>query len=196
MCNIEKIGKVRFKTNYSIPKNCKYSNPYCSYNGRCWVLSFSVEVEENQTALNEDLSIGIDLGVKDLATCSNGDVFNNIRNNYIHQTTNKIIKHYPYRIVIEDLNVSGMMKNKHLSKAIAEQGFYEFMRQIKYKCEFNGIEFIQVDRFYPSSKTCSCCGFIKKDLKLNDRNYKCDKCGLEIDRDYNASINLSNYSRA
>lgn len=252
MCNIEKIGKVRFKTNYSIPKNCKYSNPYCSYNGRCWVLSFSVEVEENQTALNEDLSIGIDLGVKDLATCSNGNVFkninktkriknlksklkhlqrsisrkyednkqgskfvktnniiklekqvkqiyrklSNIRNNYIHQTTNKIIKHYPYRIVIEDLNVSGMMKNKHLSKAIAEQGFYEFMRQIKYKCEFNGIEFIQVDRFYPSSKTCSCCGFIKKDLKLNDRNYKCDKCGLEIDRDYNASINLSNYSRA
>ena len=78
MCNIEKIGKVRFKTNYSIPKNCKYSNPYCSYNGRCWVLSFSVEVEENQTALNEDLSIGIDLGVKDLATCSNGDVFKNI----------------------------------------------------------------------------------------------------------------------
>ena len=252
MCNIEKIGKVRFKTNYSIPKNCKYSNPYCSYNGRCWVLSFSVEVEENQTALNEDLSIGIDLGVKDLATCSNGDVFKNInktkriknlksklkhlqrsisrkyednkqgskfvktnniiklekqvkqiyrklaniRNNYIHQTTNKIIKHYPYRIVVEDLNVIGMMKNKHLSKAIAEQGFYEFMRQIKYKCEFNGIEFIQVDRFYPSSKTCSCCGFIKKDLKLNDRNYKCDKCGLKIDRDYNASINLSNYSRA
>ena len=252
MCNIEKIGKVRFKTNYSIPKNCKYSNPYCSYNGRCWVLSFSVEVEENQTALNEDLSIGIDLGVKDLATCSNGDVFKNInktkriknlksklkhlqrsisrkyecnkrgskfvktnniiklekqvkqiyrklaniRNNYIHQTTNKIIKHYPYRIVVEDLNVIGMMKNKHLSKAIAEQGFYEFMRQIKYKCEFNGIEFIQVDRFYPSSKTCSCCGSIKKDLKLNDRNYKCDKCGLEIDRDYNASINLSNYSRA
>ena len=252
MCNIEKIGKVKFKTNYSIPKNCKYSNPYCSYNGRCWVLSFNVEVEENQTALNEDLSIGIDLGVKDLATCSNGDVFkninktkriknlksklkhlqrsisrkyecnkrgskfvktnniiklekqvkqiyrklSNIRNNYIHQTTNKIIKHYPYRIVMEDLNVIGMMKNKHLSKAIAEQGFYEFMRQIKYKCEFNGIEFIQVDRFYPSSKTCSCCGFIKKDLKLNDRNYKCDKCGLEIDRDYNASINLSNYSRA
>ena len=252
MCNIEKIGKVRFKTNYVIPKDCKYSNPYCSYNGRCWVLTFGVEVEENQTTLNQDLSIGIDLGIKDLATCSNGDVFkninktkriknlksklkhlqrsisrkyednkqgskfvktnniiklekqvkqiyrklSNIRNNHIHQTTNKIIKYYPYRIVMEDLNVSGMMKNKHLSKAIAEQGFYEFIRQIKYKCEFNGIEFIQVDRFYPSSKTCSCCGSIKKDLKLKDRDYKCDKCGLEIDRDYNASINLSNYSRA
>ena len=120
----------------------------------------------------------------------------NIRNNYIHQTTNKIIKHYPYRIVMEDLNVSGMMKNKHLSNSIAEQGFYEFIRQIKYKCEFNGIEFIQVDRFYPSSKTCCFCGNIKKDLKLKDRVYKCDNCGLVIDRDKNASINLSNYSEA
>ena len=120
----------------------------------------------------------------------------NIRTDYINKTIAEIVKTKPSYITIEDLNVKGMMKNKHLSKAIAEQGFYEFMRQIKYKCEFNGIEFIQVDRFYPSSKTCSCCGFIKKDLKLNDRNYKCDKCGLEIDRDYNASINLSNYSRA
>lgn len=94
---------------------------------------------------------------------------------------------------MEDLNVSGMMKNKHLSKAIQEQCFYEFIRQMKYKCEFNGIEFIQVDRFYPSSKTCSCCGYIKKDLKLKDRIYKCDDCGLEIDRDKNASINLGNY---
>ena len=94
---------------------------------------------------------------------------------------------------MEDLNIVGMMKNKHLSKAIAEQGFYEFIRQIKYKCEFNGIEFIQVDRWYPSSKTCSCCGNIKKDLKLKDREYVCDKCGLVIDRDKNASINLGNY---
>ena len=97
---------------------------------------------------------------------------------------------------MEDLNIDGMMKNKHLSKAIAEQGFYEFIRQIKYKCEFNGIEFIQANRFYPSSKTCSCCGHIKKDLKLSDRVYICSNCGLEIDRDYNASINLMNYSKA
>ena len=117
---------------------------------------------------------------------------NNIRNNHIHQTTNKIIKFYPYRIVMEDLNISGLMKNKHLSKAIQEQKFYEFIRQIKYKCEFNGIEFIQADRFYPSSKTCSCCGSIKKDLKLKDRVYKCG-CGLSIHRDLNASINLSKY---
>ena len=94
---------------------------------------------------------------------------------------------------MEDLNVSGMMKNKHLSKAIQEQCLYEFIRQMKYKCEFNGIEFVQAPRFYPSSKTCSCCGSIKKDLKLKDRKYKCNNCGLVIDRDKNASINLANY---
>lgn len=121
---------------------------------------------------------------------------NNIRNNHIHQTTNKIIKLKPHRVVMEDLNIQGMMKNKHLSKAIQEQCFYEFIRQMKYKCEWNNIKFIQVDRFYPSSKTCSCCGNVKKDLKLSDRVYKCDKCGLVIDRDYNASINLSNYKIA
>lgn len=84
-------------------------------------------------------------------------------------------------------------ENKHLSKAIQQQKFYEFKRQIEYKSKLNGIEFIQVDKFYPSSKTCSCCGNIKKDLKLSDRMYKCDVCGLVIDRDYNASINLANY---
>ena len=94
---------------------------------------------------------------------------------------------------MENLNVSGMMKNKHLSKAIAEQCFYEFIRQIKYKSKFNGIEFIQADRFYPSSKKCSCCGNIKKDLKLKERIYICNECGNRIDRDLNASINLANY---
>jgi putative transposase len=88
-----------------------------------------------------------------------------------------------------------MMKNKHLSKAIANQKLYEFLRQIEYKCKFNGIEFIKVDRFFPSSKMCSNCGNVKKDLKLSDRIYKCD-CGLTIDRDKNASINLSKYKLA
>ncbi|GAA0115989.1 RNA-guided endonuclease InsQ/TnpB family protein [Clostridium senegalense] len=249
ICNIEKIGKVKFKTNYKIP-NCKYSNPYCSFDGKYWYLSFGVEVEENQTTLNKNLSIGIDLGISNLAivNCLDKPIKNinktkrvkrlnkrlkrlqrqisrkyeankqgnkfvktnniiklekqikslhrklsNIRLNHTHQTTNKIIKLYPYRIVMEDLNISGMMKNKYLSKAIQEQCFYEFIRQMKYKCEFNGIEFIQVDRFYPSSKTCSCCGQIKSDLKLKDRIYVCDNCGFEIDRDKNASINLGNY---
>lgn len=248
-CNIEKIGKVKFKTNYNIP-SCKYINPYCSYDGKYWYLSFGFEHNENQIVLNKDLSIGIDLGVKDLAIvnvldkpikninktkrvrklkkrlrrlqrqvsrkyeenrCGNKFVktnniiklerqikllhrkLSNIRNNHIHQATNKIIKLKPYRVVMEDLNIKGMMKNKYLSKAIQEQGFYEFIRQMKYKCEFNGIEFIQVDRFYPSSKTCSECGSIKKDLKLSDREYICEECGCVIDRDKNASINLGNY---
>ena len=94
---------------------------------------------------------------------------------------------------MEDLNVSGMMKNKHLSKAIAQQNFYEFVRQIEYKCKWNGIEFIKVDRFYPSSKTCSACGSIKETLKLSERTYICPNCGAVIDRDYNAALNLMKY---
>ena len=117
----------------------------------------------------------------------------NIRKNHIHQTTTEIVKTKPFQIVMEDLNIKGMMKNKHLSRAISEQGFYEFIRQIKYKSQRYGIKFIQVDRFYPSSKTCSCCGNIKQELKLSDRVYRCEYCGLEIDRDYNASVNLAKY---
>lgn len=119
----------------------------------------------------------------------------NIRNNYLHKTTTSIVKTKPYRVVIEDLNVKGMLKNKHLSDAIRKQGFYEFKRQLEYKCKFRGIELVIADRFYPSSKICSQCGEIKKDLKLRDRVYNCI-CGLTIDRDFNASINLSNYKLA
>lgn len=253
ICNIEKIGKVKFKTNYNIPRECPYSNPYCSFDGKYWYLSFAFEHNENQVELNKDLSIGIDLGIKDLASvnCFNKPIKNinkskrvrvlkkklkrlqrqvsrkyeankevnkfvktnniiklekqinllhrklsNIRNNHIHQTTNKIIKLKPYRVVMEDLNITGMMKNRHLSKSIQEQSFYEFIRQMKYKCEFNCIEFVQVDRFFPSSKKCSCCGEIKKDLKLKDRTYECNYCGLVIDRDRNASFNLAEYKLA
>lgn len=117
----------------------------------------------------------------------------NIRDNYLHQTTIEIVKTKPSRIVMETLNVKGMMKNKHLAKAIAEQKLYEFKRQIMYKCQKYGIELVEVPTFYPSSKTCSSCGNVKRDLKLSDRIYKCDKCGLVIDRDFNASINLANY---
>lgn len=249
--NLEKIGKVKYKTNYNIPNLNKYVNPRCSFDGKYWYLSFGFEHDENQVELN-DISVGIDLGIKDLATVSHinspikninksskvrklkkklkrlqrqvsrkyeenkcGNKFvktnniiklekqikllyrklSNIRKNHIHQATNKIIKLYPYKVVMEDLNVSGMMKNKHLSKAIAEQCFYEFIRQMKYKCEFNKIEFIKADRFFPSSKKCSCCGEIKQNLKLKDRVYKCDKCGFKLDRDKNASINLSYYEK-
>ncbi len=116
-----------------------------------------------------------------------------IRTNYIHQTTSKIVKTKPARIVMETLNISGMMKNRHLSKALQKQKLHEFIRQMKYKSQFYGIPFIQTDRFYPSSKTCSCCGHVKSDLKLSDRIYRCSECGFVLDRDLNASINLANY---
>ncbi|MEQ6931643.1 RNA-guided endonuclease InsQ/TnpB family protein [Clostridium perfringens] len=115
----------------------------------------------------------------------------NIRTDYINKTVSSIIKQKPSYITIEDLNVKGMMKNKHLSKAIASQKFFEFKTKLTVKCKENHIELRIVDRFYPSSKTCSSCGKVKKDLKLSDRIYKCD-CGFTIDRDLNASINLKN----
>ena len=251
--NIEKIGKVKYSSNYKIPKLDKYTNPRCHFDGKYWYLTFGFEHGESQASLNEDLSIGIDLGISHLAIVNHLDKpikninkskevrrlkkklkrlqrqvsrkyemnkkgskfvktnniiklerqiklvhrrLNNIRNNHIHQATSKIIKLNPYRVVMEDLNVSGMMKNKHLAEKIAEQKFYEFKRQMKYKCQFNKIEFFEADRWYPSSKTCSCCKNIKKDLKLSDRTYTCNECGLVIDRDKNASINLGNYKLA
>ena len=251
--NIEKIGKVKYSSNYKIPKLDKYTNPRCHFDGKYWYLTFGFEHGESQASLNEDLSIGIDLGISHLAIVNHLDKpikninkskevrrlkkklkrlqrqvsrkyemnkkgskfvktnniiklerqiklvhrrLNNIRNNHIHQATSKIIKLNPYRVVMEGLNVSGMMKNKHLAEKIAEQKFYEFKRQMKYKCQFNKIEFFEADRWYPSSKTCSRCGGIKKDLKLSDRTYTCNECGLVIDRDKNASINLGNYKLA
>lgn len=116
-----------------------------------------------------------------------------IRSNYIHQSTHTIVSLLPKRVVMEDLNVTGMMKNKHLSKAIQEQCFYEWIRQLRYKCEWNGIEFVQVDRYFPSSQTCHKCGCVKNNLKLKDRIFVCDECGYTEDRDYNAALNLMSY---
>ena len=113
----------------------------------------------------------------------------NIRADYINKTIAEIVKTKPSYITIEDLNVKGMMKNRYLSKAVASQKFYEFRTKLKNKCDENGIELRVVDKMYPSSKLCHCCGAIKKDLKLSDRIYKCD-CGYMADRDYNASLNL------
>ncbi len=117
----------------------------------------------------------------------------NIRHDHIHKATSEIINRQPKFIVMEDLNVKGMMKNKHLAKAVQEQCFYEFYRQIQYKCRWNNIEFVTADRYYPSSKKCMCCGNVKKDLKLSDRVYHCDNCGNIVDRDYQASVNLMKY---
>ena len=112
-----------------------------------------------------------------------------IRTDYINKTIAEIVKTKPSYITIEDLNVSGMMKNKHLSKAVASQKFYEFRTKLQAKCKENGIELRVVDRWYPSSKTCHCCGAIRKDLKLSDRIFECD-CGYIEDRDFNAALNL------
>lgn len=120
----------------------------------------------------------------------------NIRNNYQHHVTSEIIKREPSFIVLEDLNIKGMMKNRHLAKAIQEQSLYEFKRKLSYKAEWNNIKIVEVSRFFPSSKTCSCCGSIKSDLKLSDRTYKCDSCGIELDRDFNASLNLKQYGES
>ena len=113
----------------------------------------------------------------------------NIRTDYINKIIAEIVKTKPSYITIEDLNVSGMMKNRHLSKAVASQKFYEFRSKLLAKCKENGIELRIVDRWYPSSKTCRCCKNIKKDLKLSDRLFRCD-CGYIEDRDFNAALNL------
>ena len=250
---IEKVGWI--KTNEQIPISVKYTNPRISHDGKYWYLSVGVEPSLEDVQLT-DVSLGIDVGIKDLAICSDGQVFKNInktkvvrklekrlkrlqkqvsrkygmnkkqlqggesrcqfaktnniiklereirllhrrlkniRSNHIHQTTNQIVKTKPSRIVMETLNIRGMMKNKHLSKAIQKQGSNEFKRQIQYKCEKHGIEFVEADKWYPSSKTCSCCGNVKVKLSLSERTYHCEACGMSIDRDLNASINLSRY---
>ena len=246
--NKQKLNWIKLSEKGRIPTNCKYMNPRITYDGLHWWVSVSIEVDNNTNSPPISEGIGIDLGLKDLAVCSDGNTYKNInkslkvkklekkkrrlqrsvsrkynmnkegvcykktsniikrekellklsrrltniRRNHLHQTTSEIVKRKPSFIVIEDLNVSGMMKNKHLSKAIQQQGFYEFRRQIQYKSEWNNIPVIIADRFFPSSKLCSCCGEIKKDLKLSDRIYQCD-CGNIIDRDYQASLNLKQY---
>lgn len=210
--------------------------------GRYYV-SVLVEVPDAETTNNSNDGIGIDLGLKDFATISNGKTYkninksaktkklekklhreqrclsrkyenlkkgestqkniqkqklkvqrlyhriNNIRTDYINKTIVEIVKTKPSYITIEDLNISGMIKNRHLSKAIASQKFYEFRTKLKFKCDQNGIELRVVDRWFPSSKICHCCGAIKKDLKLLDRIYRCN-CGYIEDRDFNAALNL------
>ena len=245
--NKQKLNWIKLCEKGRIPTDCKYMNPRFTYDGLYWYVSVGIEVNDNTTLpLNE--GIGIDLGIKDLAICSDGNTYKNInktqtvkklekkkrrlqrsisrkyeknkkganycktsniikrekellklnhrltnvRQNYLHQTTSEIVKREPSFICIEDLNVSGMMKNKHLSKAVQQQGFYEFRRQIEYKAMWNNIPVVIADRFFPSSKLCSCCGSIKKDLKLSDRIYKCE-CGNVIDRDYQAALNLKQY---
>ena len=245
--NKQKLNWIKLCEKGRIPTNCKYMNPRFTYDGLYWYVSVGIEVNDD-TTLPSNEGIGIDLGIKNLAICSDNNTYKNInktqtvknlekrkrrlqrsvsrryeknkkgvsycktrniikrekellkvvkrltniRQNYLHQTTSEIVKRKPSFICMEDLNVSGMMKNKHLSKAVQQQKFREFRRQIEYKSLCNNIQVIIADRFFPSSKLCSCCGNIKKDLKLSDRIYKCE-CGNIIDRDYQAALNLKMY---
>lgn len=116
----------------------------------------------------------------------------NIRKEYMRQVISEIIARKPSAVIIEDLNVSGMMKNRHLSKAVHECGFYQFRLWLEHQCRKHGINFIAADRFFPSSKLCSSCGSLKKDLSLSDRVYHCS-CGYSMNRDINAAINLAHY---
>ena len=246
--NKQKFNSIKLAEPNRIPVNAKYSNPRITFDGLNWWISVGIACEEStEQPINQ--GIGIDIGIKDLAICSDKKVYRNInktakvrnlkkkkrrlqrriskkysknkkgecycktrsivksekkllkithkltniRHNYLHQTTSEIVSRKPKFIVLEDLNVKGMMKNKHLARAVQEQCFYEFYRQIQYKCSWNNIEFITADRYYPSSKLCSCCGYVKKDLKLSERVYICPECHNTIDRDFQASVNLMRY---
>ena len=249
---IPTLGWVRLKEFGYIPVNSIVKSGTVSQKADKYYVSILVEEDDKKVYKSTNEGLGIDLGVKEFAVCSDGSKFKNInktstvkkiekklkreqrklsrkyeslkirnknikegratgqniqkqivkvqklhqrltniRTDYINKIVSSIIKQKPSYITIEDLAVSNLMKNKHLSKAIASQKFFEFKTKLTVKCKENHIELRIVDRFYPSSKTCSNCGKVKKDLKLSDRIYKCD-CGFTIDRDLNASINLKN----
>lgn len=212
---------------------CEIKSVVISRKSDQWFISFRssfVPQKHTKTAI-----VGVDLGIKSLATLSNGRVFESVvpykrnkrklkilqrrasnkvkgSNNYkksqekasklhyhiscirkdaIHKLTTYLSKNHA-ECVIEDLNIKGMIKNHKLASAILDGGFFEFKRQMEYKCSWYGTTLTVVDRFYPSSKTCSNCGTIKRDLQLKDRVYRCPVCGNSIDRDLNAAINLKN----
>lgn len=244
---VPSFGWIRLKEKGYIPTTKDgyvVSSGTIDYVAGKFYISALVEVPDKCGHNNTNNGIGIDLGIKDLATCSDGNTYKNInktakvkkfekklkreqrklsrkfenkkkgrttqgkniqkqrekvqkihrqlaniRDNYIKTTVSEIVKTKPSYITIEDLNVKGMMKNRHLSKAVQQQKFYDFRKILTEKCKENNIELRVVDRWFPSSKICNCCGCVKKDLKLSDRIYKCD-CGYVADRDFNASLNL------
>ena len=239
---------VKVKEYGYIPKNANIKSGTITKIADRYFLSLIIEVNDIVEIPNtSNKGLGVDLGIKNTAICSDGMVFKNInktkkvkklkkklkreqrkmsrsiehskskkiklrelknfnkkklkvqkifyrlkciRDDYNNKIVDEITRAKLKYITIEDLKVSNMIKNKHLSKAIQEQNFYSIRTKLINKCKERNIELRLVDTFYPSSKTCSCCGSVKKDLKLNDRIYKCCNCGIEMDRDYNASINL------
>ena len=249
--NIPTLKWIRLKEKGYIPTNARVVSGTISRKADRYYVSAICEIDWNVPSGEHKEGLGIDLGIKDLAICSDKTIYkninktqrvkklekklkreqrrlsrkyeslkirnkkekggiatrqniqkqvvkvqrlhqklSNIRTDYINKTVSNIVKQKPSYITIEDLNIKGMMKNRHLSKAVAQQKFYEFKTKLEYKCNLFGVELRIVDRFYPSSKLCHRCGSIKKDLKLKDRVYKCNECGYTEDRDLNASFNL------
>lgn len=235
------------KMSESFDEDFSVKNVVISRTADDWFISWKTEFDDDALKIEgiENLpEVGVDIGIKTLATLSDGTTFANVKafkkfkkklakaqriqskrynpkskeqsNNYkkaakkvakIHQkianvrkdATHKLTTHLAKNhstVKIEDLNVSGMLKNKRLSSAISDGGFYEFRRQLEYKCAWYGSNLVVIDRFFASSKTCSCCGKVKKDLKLSERIFNCDGCGISIDRDLNAAINIKNYTES
>lgn len=230
---LEKIGKVKMVIDRPIPDDAKFVSVTVSKNcaGQYFV---SICVETNIYHKNKtNETVGIDLGLKEFATLSDGVVVHNpryFRENqsklkrmqqhfarkkkgsrrrekcrlkvarlhnkvanqrewFLHNVTAMLVDNYDV-LCIEDLNVKGMMANHKLAKSIADVSFYEFRRQLEYKCQWYGKELVVIGRFEPTSKICSCCGWKNDNLTLKDRTFKCEQCGLEIDRDWGASINI------
>ena len=232
------IGWVRLKESDYLPKEgVKIFSATVSERAHRWFISLQVEQERSESAPCTGPAIGVDMGLKALAVCSDGTVFENprtlvkyerklkrtqrelsrrqkgsknraksrrkvaklhfkianIRQHALHQISDYLTaKAKPSTVVIEDLHVKGMMKNGHLSKAIGDAAWAELRRQLAYKCQWQGIDLIVADRFYPSSKVCSACGDKKPLLKLSERTFVCEACGMVLDRDMNASRNLEN----
>ena len=249
---IPTIGNVSFGSARSgFDLSCKKQVANISFDGKYWYLSYTEDVETKvQNSPDYTDGIGIDLGIKTLATVSDGTILpnikafrrvrilnkrlkrlqrkvsrkylinkcnkhnktkniiklerriklihrslKNIRINHIRKFVSELVKKQPQYIAIEDLNVKGMMRNKHLAKDIANCSFYTIKEHLIRKAKERNIVVRLVDRFYPSSKTCSNCGSYKKDLKLSQRVYHCNSCQKEIDRDFNASHNIATTDR-
>jgi putative transposase len=230
---LPRIGKVRIKEKRENYFTGRILSATVRRRANRWFVSVTVEEEIPDPTPVGGKAVGVDLGIKTLATLSDGTIFDNpralgrrlkklkqfsrslsrkkkgsknrekakirltkmylktfnIRQDTLHKVTTYLAKSHS-KIVIEDLGVSGMMKNRRLSRAIADVGFYEFRRQLEYKCEWYGSELIVASRTFPSSKKCSSCGNKKKELSLSEREYHCEQCGIRIDRDLNAALNL------
>lgn len=239
---LPRLGRLRLKERGYLPTTgVRILSATVSERAGRWFVSIQVEEEIPDPASAQGEPIGVDLGIKALATCSDGVTYENpkalrqaqkklrrlqrqlsrqkkggrnrektrrkiaqlhyrianVRCDALHQATGGIMARTkpdverPRVVVIEDLNVSGMLQNHHLARAISDVGMCEFSRQVMYKAVWGGSEVIVADRWYPSSKRCSACGAIKDELELSERVYECDRCGLAVDRDLNAARNLA-----